>query len=370
MPTQVIQIHCEADAAKAAEAGARAIREGKLVAFATETVYGIAAAADNPAAMERLRELKNRPERPFSVHLPAAAAADRYVSEIPLRARKLIRDAWPGPITLVLETDGALAEEYLQAAGLHEVLCHEGCIGLRCPDEPVALAMLAGVDAPVVAPSANLAGRPSPRTGRQVLDELDGQVDLLLDSGQTRLGEDSTIVRFAGGNWEVLRVGAVSSKQLARQLCVRILFVCTGNTCRSPMAAGLARKLLAERLGCRENQLASNGFEVLSAGLFAANGTPATPEAVAAAAQRGADISAHRSQKATPELIGQCDVVFCMTSFHVQQILRGLADGAGVDRLDESLDVPDPIGGGSDVYVQTALSIQDALRKRLGKVKL
>ncbi|MCY2930293.1 MAG: L-threonylcarbamoyladenylate synthase [Planctomycetota bacterium] len=184
-----------AEIASAAAIGADVLRKGGLVGFPTETVYGVAAAADVLEGMERLRDLKDRPERPFSVHLAGPGEVGRYVRAVPPVAQRLVRKAWPGPLTLVLPTGGRLAEAALQKAGLYEVLCHDGFIGLRCPDEPAASALLARAGGPVVAASANLKGQPSPRDAREALAALDGRIELMIDTGPTRHRGDSTIVQ-------------------------------------------------------------------------------------------------------------------------------------------------------------------------------
>ncbi|OQB79542.1 MAG: Threonylcarbamoyl-AMP synthase [Planctomycetes bacterium ADurb.Bin126] len=360
--TRMIQARSAVEIASAAREGAQALRAGQLVGFATETVYGIAAVASDATAMERLRELKSRPSRPFSVHLGRPQDVERYVASIPADATRLIRKAWPGPVTVILPAGGRLADSALQEAGLYDVLCSEDLIGLRCPHEPLAEAMLSAVREPVVAPSANPAGAPSPRSADDVRQAMNGQIDLLIDSGPCRYGKDSTIVSFASGQWAILREGVLNERSIRKLLHRTYLFVCTGNTCRSPMAAGLAAKLLAEKLGCTVPQLADRGVRTLSAGVFATSGSRATPEAVQAARRLGVDISPHRSRKLTKELIQSSDVVFCMTRVHLAEAVR-LAGSASADiRMLCDDDLSDPIGRGVNVYEQTARRIEHCLR--------
>jgi tRNA threonylcarbamoyl adenosine modification protein (Sua5/YciO/YrdC/YwlC family) len=368
MATTVIQATSLAQQAKAAQRGAAALAQGQLVGFATETVYGLAALANISEAMERLRELKNRPTRPFSVHLARPQDAELYVADIPAPAERLMAKAWPGPLTLLLPVGGRLAEERFAQAGLYDVLCWQDTIGLRCPDLPLAREMLAAVDWPVVAPSANLPGAPSPHSAQQVLEALDGRIDLLIDSGPTRYGADSTIVAVEGDAWRVVRQGVYGERQIARLMRRTILFVCTGNTCRSPLAVGLFRKMLAERLGCTPGKLGAAGWEVLSAGVWAADGLAASPGAIETARELGADLSAHRSQKLTKDLIDQADVVFCMSNEHVASVVELLPTSAGkVRRLSAREDISDPAGGEIEIYRRTAKKIQQAMHDILQK---
>ena len=368
MSTRVIKVDpSDPQAATgAANQGAEALKAGQLVAFATETVYGIAAVASDTAAMERLRELKSRPERPFSLHIPWPEDVRRYVADVGPSAAKVIHKAWPGPITLVLDTGGEFPDPQLQGAGLHDVLTSEGRIGLRCPDAPIARMMLAGVDQAVVAPSANLAGQPSPRTGGEVLAGLDGQVDLLIDTGRTVYGADSTILACSCDQWNILRAGVRDAADIERIMATRYLFVCTGNTCRSPMAAGLAVKALSEKLNCSANQLAEHGFYVESAGVFAFPGGRASPQAVQALEKHGADLTQHASQKLTSELINCSDVIFCCTGLHLSEA-RCLAPSAAsrIRLLDRDGDIPDPIGADVGVYLDIAGRIDRSFRTYL-----
>jgi tRNA threonylcarbamoyl adenosine modification protein (Sua5/YciO/YrdC/YwlC family) len=369
MSTRILKARTFEKARAAAKEGAKALRAGKLVAFATETVYGVGAMATDPDAMERLRQLKSRPKQPFSVHLGRPEDAFRYVAEPCAKARRLMLKAWPGPVTILLPTGGRLAEGRLEKAGLHEVLAHDGVIGLRCPDEPLARMLLSAVAAPVVASSANPAQGSSPRCAEDVLKALDGLVDLLIDSGPTRYGKDSTIVRFADDQWEIVRKGVVDARTVGRLLKWRLLLVCTGNTCRSAMACGLAKKLLAEKLNCSVHELQDRDVEVISAGAEAVHGLKPAPEAMAAAEQLGSDISAHRSRKLTSELISSSDVILCMRKSHVDEVLRLLPSAAGrTMRLDERIDIADPMGGGAGVYRRTAERIFQALKVRLDEL--
>jgi len=184
------------DPAALAEAAA-IIRRGGLVAFPTETVYGLAADATNPKAIERLNQVKGRPpEKPYSIHLHSAAQVQAFVTAIPPLAAKLMERFWPGPLTIVMPSK-------------------EGkTVGFRLPDHPVASAFLKACGVPVVAPSANRSGSPPPTDANEVLEALNGSFDCLLDAGPTQLGRESTVVEVIDGRLAVRRVGAIDAAAL------------------------------------------------------------------------------------------------------------------------------------------------------------
>jgi protein-tyrosine phosphatase len=204
-----------------------------------------------------------------------------------------------------------------------------------------------------------------------VLDAVGEDVALVIDDGPARYGQASTVVRVNDNGWEVLREGVVSAEALQRHAACLIVFVCTGNTCRSPLAEVLCKKLLAQRLGCTIEDLPRRGFVVLSAGLAAMMGG-AAEEAVHVARELGADLSTHRSRALTLDLLAQADYVFTMTRGH----LLALADEAarlGVQPRQlcpDGEDVPDPVGLDLPVYRDCALQIQRHLAKWVAELPL
>lgn len=194
------------DAQGVAEA-ARLIQGGGLVAFATETVYGLGADATSPGAVAKIYEAKRRPSfNPLIAHVTGLEAARREgrFSEV---AERLAKAFWPGPLTLVLPlAEGASVCE-LARAGLPSV-------ALRAPDHPIAQAMLAAVARPVAAPSANRSGRVSPVTAAHVLEDIGDRIDAVLDAGATSVGLESTIVACLDGPPVLLRPGGVSREEI------------------------------------------------------------------------------------------------------------------------------------------------------------
>jgi L-threonylcarbamoyladenylate synthase len=181
---------------------ARLILAGEPVAVATETVYGLAADATNPAAVARIYDAKGRPSfNPLIVHVPDVAAAER-IGEFGSEARGLAGAHWPGPLTLVvpLRADARIAS--LATAGL-------ATVGLRVPAHPAMQALLRATDRPLAAPSANASGRISPTRAKHVLRSLDGRIPLVIDAGVTQRGLESTIIAATGGALRLLRPGPI-----------------------------------------------------------------------------------------------------------------------------------------------------------------
>jgi L-threonylcarbamoyladenylate synthase len=183
------------------------LRAGRLVAFPTETVYGLGADATSPAAVRRIFAAKGRPAtNPLIVHVADADAARRYATAWPAAAEALAAAWWPGPLTLVLPKHPSVVDEV--SAGL-------GTVGLRVPNHPVALDLLRAFGGAVAAPSANRSNHVSPTTARHVRDELGDAVDLVLDGGPCAVGIESTVLDLTGDVPTILRPGGISREQLA-----------------------------------------------------------------------------------------------------------------------------------------------------------
>jgi L-threonylcarbamoyladenylate synthase len=204
--TDVIRVDpVSPDPAALAEA-AECLRRGGLVAFPTETVYGLGVHALDRVAVRRLFEAKGRPANdPLIVHIDAIERMEPLVAQLPEAARQLAARFWPGPLTLVLPRSGRVPDEV--TAGLHTV-------AVRVPAHPVARALLTAAGVPVAAPSANLFSRPSPTRASHVLDDLSGRIDLVIDGGPTQVGVESTVLDLAGDVPTILRPGAVSLDML------------------------------------------------------------------------------------------------------------------------------------------------------------
>ena len=204
--TDVIRVDSDRPDAAAIARAAECLRRGGLVAFPTETVYGLGVHALDSAAVRRLFDAKGRPANdPLIVHVDSIDRIHDLVRRVPEAAVALAARFWPGPLTLVLPRSSRVPDEV--TAGLNTV-------AVRVPAHPVARALLTAAGVPVAAPSANLFSRPSPTRASHVLDDLNGRIDLILDGGPTDVGVESTVLDLSSEVPTILRPGAISREML------------------------------------------------------------------------------------------------------------------------------------------------------------
>ncbi len=191
------------------------LRQGRLVAFPTETVYGLGADASNPEAVRRIFLAKGRPvDHPLIVHIPSVASLDAWALSIPQAAQQLAAHFWPGPLALILKKR---PEVPLEVTGGQDT------VGLRVPDHPVALRLLQAFGGGVAAPSANRFCRISPTLAIHVQEELGASVDMILDGGACQVGVESTIIDLSGSQPKLLRPGHITRDQIEAILQTKLL---------------------------------------------------------------------------------------------------------------------------------------------------
>jgi L-threonylcarbamoyladenylate synthase len=205
--TQVIQLDPARPQKERIEQAAKILRDGGLVAFPTETVYGLGADAMNEFAVRRIFEAKGRPlDNPCIVHIESRNMLDRVSVSIGDKAEQLIERFWPGPLTLVLKRKPEVAPAV--SAGLPTV-------AVRMPKNEIALVLIRAAGTPIAAPSANSSGRPSPTTASHVLEDLGGRIELILDGGPTNIGIESTVLDLTVDPPTILRPGWITREMLS-----------------------------------------------------------------------------------------------------------------------------------------------------------
>jgi len=371
METRVLKLDVENIDAVEIDEAVSLIDAGGLVAFPTETVYGIACRV-KADSLARLDNLKGRnPDKRYTLHIAQRSDVNKYVPTIRLNAQKLIENAWPGPLTIVFELDQKDIDKQRNnlESEVFEGLYKDNSIGIRCPNNLIATNLLRRTSNSVVAPSANLTSQPPAVDADGVLAQLSGRIELLLDAGPCKYKKSSTVVKIGKEKMEVLRPGVYSQIELEALSEVKFLFVCTGNTCRSPMAEGVFRKYLAEKLQCNVDELNAIGYKVNSAGIIGSAGFPATLEAVRACADKGVDIRAHRNKGLTKELVGESDFIFAMERIHKDRVIA--LEPRVKNRcflLAGNKEIPDPIGHPQKVYNSCVKLIERAVKKRISEL--
>jgi len=317
---------------------------GKIVAFPTETVYGIAACASQKGAVERIRELKKRSDaKPFSYHIGHQGVLEELHIVQSHVLKYLISQFWPGPVTLL-----ALNQD-------------EEKVGIRYPKHVVASQIINQCGELVVATSANLSDQKSARTAQEVLSIFPTGIDLIVDGGPCDLGEDSTILDATMPIPQIVRRGAWADRvdsaiekikrgQIPRK---RILIVCTGNTCRSPMAEGWIR-----------SQLRKEGYgvqiEVSSCGIYAQDGRSASMDTILTLKNDEVTLDDFKTRMCRREDVLNADLILAMAEEH-QHFIRDLCPQAK-DKI-IVLNVPDPMGMTVEFYQQCYETIKENLLK-------
>jgi len=280
---------------------------------------------------------------------------DVYVASLTRAAMRIVGDFMPGPVTLIAKEKSG-----------------NDTVGIRCPSHPVCQLVLEAAFARIGMPSANLSGQPPALTADEVLAAFDGQIDAVVDAGPLAFGINSTIVDVTAEIPRIVRAGAIDPESIMRTVNgIRILFVCTGNTCRSPMAQYYFSKAYN-----RYREDFSHPVSFDSCGTMASDGAGISCGAKGALEELGIREGSHRSKPLTAQLVKAADMVVCMTTWHREAVMR-FKPQAGTQILVMSdvadkkqyFDVPDPMGGSHDEYMHVMHIIMDAEKEIFAKIK-
>lgn len=325
------------------------LSQGKIVALPTETVYGLAARADKQDLADKLYALKERPkDKPFSLALGSIDEVFKgYFTVFAPFVYRLLEKFWPGPLTIVYYTKD------------------DKKVGIRVPTHGVTAKILQALGMAVYLPSANISGQREAVTAKEVEAAFEQGVDLIVDSGPCTFSKSSTVLDLTQKPFKVLREGVVSEADIARVFIKkRILFVCTGNSCRSPMAQYLLIKALGE-----SKLYFKDRYEIISRGISAFEGSKVSKEVVdILETKEDIKIRNFSAKSLDRKAVLSSDLIFAMEDRQADYILRSVPTAIGrVFSLKKFLpfdleqDIPDPIGKSKTAYEKVYSLIKEAV---------
>lgn len=346
------------------------IVEGRLVVLPTETSYCFAASALNPGAVKKIVDLRGS-QVPI-VPLRSADEALDYLPEFPALLRRLTRRCWPGPL-LVLVADHH-GDSVLQRIPeeVRDIAFPGGHAQLTVSLNAIIGSILRLMPGPLLLWPAAPPHAPEPVAVPEVMQHYAGKIDLVIDEGRCRFAQPASVVRVDEQDVEVVRPGMISAPALKRFAGYMVALVCTGNTCRSPMAEQLLKKHVAEHLGCKIDELEDHGVLIASAGIAAMSGGQAAEHAVEVMQSYGLDLSTHESQPLTDRVVRYADLIITMTRGHREAIINQWPESR--DRVftigRDQGDVSDPIGGPIESYQRCAQQLSRLIQEWLPELDL
>jgi protein-tyrosine phosphatase len=269
--------------------------------------------------------------------------------------RRLVSRGWPAPLVVAVPETPDWPAHWSSEV---RTRLAAGAARFRCPEHPLFEAIVPALEMPLLVVDTFLP------TAEAVLDLLDDEISVAVSAGIRPVREKPTLVTATASGYEITEAGRLSAEEVEKLTARIVLFVCTGNTCRSPLAEAIAKRLLADRLACAVEDLPRRGVWILSAGVSAFGEAPATTEAVAVANEFGAHLSEHASRAVSAQLLAAADDVIAMTHGHAQALASRFPNiGPPPRLLCGDADLDDPIGAGLEVYRECARTIRTHLEK-------
>jgi protein-tyrosine phosphatase len=333
-----------------------ALLAGSPVVLPGDCGYVVVSNPASPSTTDQLDHLSTALHTPPAILTWGPDDPGALGFTLPYSLRRLLSRGWPAPLVLAFTAMPDWPSNWSEP--LRKRIRADGTVRFRCPEHPMFEELVPVLEVPALVVDTFLP------TVEAVFDLLEDPAAVAVSVGVLPSDDRPTVITCTGDRWEITEPGLLSEDEIEKLTARIILFVCTGNTCRSPLAESLTKKILADRLGCAAAELPRRGFWIVSAGVAASGGDPASYESVLIAEEHGADLRDHQSRPLNPRLLAAADEVVAMTRAHAQAIAaRYPGFGPEPQLLCGEEDLEDPIGAGLEVYRSCAGRIRTHLER-------